>query len=130
MPPRDRCLWKVASVPSPKLARANCAVYIFTTAHRELGFDDSHTLTLPEFCWWLTRNGLADALPEDAALHVPRMPKPVIRSVTRETELVPRQLLGSEIVEVYVVILPLEQIATVTKQASYLQDFIKQQCLK
>ncbi|EJW0352593.1 DUF968 domain-containing protein [Escherichia coli] len=81
------------------IARANCAAYILTTARRELGFDDSHTLTLPEFCWWLARNGLADALPEDAARQVLRMPKPVIRSVTRETELVPGERHGREIVE-------------------------------
>lgn len=80
------------------MARANCAAYILTTARRELGFDDSHTLTLPEFCWWLARNGLTDALPEDAARQVLRMPKPVIRSVTRETELVPGERLGREIV--------------------------------
>lgn len=30
----------------------------------------------------------------------------------------------------YAAILPLEQIATVTNQAGYLQDYIKQQCLK
>lgn len=81
------------------LARANCAAYILTTARRELGFDDSHSLTLPEFCWWLARNGLADVLPEDAARQVLLMPKPVIKSVTRELDLVPGMPQAREIVE-------------------------------
>jgi len=81
------------------IARANCAEYILTTARRELGFDDSHPLTLPEFCWWLARNGLADLLPEDAARQLLRMPEPVIQSVTREADLVPGMPLAREIVE-------------------------------
>lgn len=81
------------------IARANCASYILTTARRELGFDDSHSLTLPEFCWWLARNGLADVLPEEAARQVLLMPKPVIKSVTREIDLVPGMPQAREIVE-------------------------------
>lgn len=81
------------------IARANCASYILTTARRELGFDDSHSLTLPEFCWWLARNGLADVLPEEAARQVLLMPKPVIKSVTRELDLVPGMPQAREIVE-------------------------------
>lgn len=80
-------------------ARANCASYILTTARRELGFDDSHSLTLPEFCWWLARNGLADVLPEEAARQVLLMRKPVIKSVTRELDLVPGMPQAREIVE-------------------------------
>ncbi|WBT59310.1 DUF968 domain-containing protein [Kosakonia oryzendophytica] len=72
-----------------RIARANCAAYIIRTARGELGFDDAHTLTLPELCWWLARNDLADAIPEGAARQVLRMPKQVIPSVTREIDLVP-----------------------------------------
>lgn len=81
------------------MARVNCAAYILTTARRELGFDDSHSLTLPEFCWWLARNGLADVLPEEAARQVLLLPKPVIKSVTRELDLVPGMPQAREIVE-------------------------------
>nr|WP_283946064.1 DUF968 domain-containing protein [Kosakonia sp. R1.Fl] len=81
------------------IARANCAAYILTTARRELGFDDSHSLTLPEFFMWLARNGLADVLPEEAARQVLLMPKPVIKSVTRELDLVPGMPQAREIVE-------------------------------
>ncbi|RCX00563.1 MULTISPECIES: DUF968 domain-containing protein [Kosakonia] len=81
------------------IAHANCAAYILTTARRELGFDDSHSLTLPEFCWWLARNGLADVLPEEAARQVLLMPKPVIKSVTRELDLVPGMPQARDIVE-------------------------------
>ncbi|PXW49729.1 uncharacterized protein DUF968 [Grimontella sp. AG753] len=71
------------------IALANCAAYILTAVRRELGFDDTHSLTLPELCWWLARNGLADVIPETAARQVLRLPKPVIQSVTRESDLVP-----------------------------------------
>lgn len=54
-----------------------------------LGFDDSHVVTMPELCWWLIRNDLADALPESAARKALRLPKPVVPSVTRESDLVP-----------------------------------------
>ncbi|HFG0021275.1 TPA: DUF968 domain-containing protein, partial [Escherichia coli] len=53
------------------------------------GFDDSHVVTMPELCWWLIRNDLADALPESAARKALRLPKPVVPSVTRESDLVP-----------------------------------------
>lgn len=71
------------------IALANCAAYILTAVRRELGFDDTHALTLPELCWWLARNGLADAIPETAARQILRLPKPVIQSVTREADIVP-----------------------------------------
>lgn len=71
------------------IALANCAAYILTAVRRELGFDDTHSLTLPELCWWLARNGLADAIPETAARQILRLPKPVIQSVTREADIVP-----------------------------------------
>ncbi len=37
---------------------------------------------MPELCWWLVRNDLADALPESAARKALRLPKPVVPSVT------------------------------------------------
>ncbi|GDV96930.1 hypothetical protein BvCmsSIP014_01489 [Escherichia coli] len=44
---------------------------------------------MPELCWWLIRNDLADALPESAARKALRLTKPVVPSVTRESYLVP-----------------------------------------
>ena len=44
---------------------------------------------ISELCWWLIRNDLADALPESAARKALRLPKPVVPSVTRESDLVP-----------------------------------------
>ncbi len=55
----------------------------------DLGFDYSHVVTMPELCWWLARNDLADALPESAARKALRSPKPVVPSVTRIVNLVP-----------------------------------------
>ncbi|HGV1643915.1 TPA: DUF968 domain-containing protein [Escherichia coli] len=65
------------------------AVGLPNLAPRYLGFDDSHVVTMPELCWWLIRNDLADALPESAARKALRLPKPVVPSVTRESDLVP-----------------------------------------
>ena len=50
---------------------------------------DCQVVTMPELCWWLVRNDLADALPESAARKALRLPKPVVPSVTRESDLVP-----------------------------------------
>ncbi|HBB9114312.1 TPA: DUF968 domain-containing protein, partial [Escherichia coli] len=71
------------------MATDNCARWVLSVVRRDLGFDDSHVVTMPELCWWLIRNDLADALPESAARKALRLPKPVVPSVTRESDLVP-----------------------------------------
>lgn len=71
------------------MATDNCARWVLSVVRRDLGFDDSHVVTMPELCWWLVRNDLADALPESAARKALRLPKPVVSSVTRESDLVP-----------------------------------------
>lgn len=85
----DNLLRDQQSSALESISLANCAAYILTAVRRELGFDDTHALTLPELCWWLARNGLADAIPETAARQILRLPKPVIQSVTREADIVP-----------------------------------------
>ncbi|WP_430734096.1 hypothetical protein [Escherichia coli] len=62
------------------MATDNCARWVLSVVRRDLGFDDSHVVTMPELCWWLIRNDLADALPESAARKVLRLPKPVVPS--------------------------------------------------
>ncbi|AMO48871.1 YdfU protein [Enterobacter sp. FY-07] len=81
------------------IARANAATYIIATARRELGFDNYHSLTLPEFCFWLARNGLANTLPDDAARQVLRIPKEGVKHVYRESDLVPGMPTPREIVQ-------------------------------
>ncbi|EEC8936129.1 DUF968 domain-containing protein, partial [Escherichia coli] len=49
------------------MATDNCARWVLSVVRRDLGFDDSHVVTMPELCWWLIRNDLAYALPESAA---------------------------------------------------------------
>jgi len=71
------------------MATDNCARWVLSVVRRDLGFDDSHVVTMPELCWWLVRNDLAGALPESAARKALRLPKPVVPSVTRESDLVP-----------------------------------------
>ncbi|ECE6306403.1 hypothetical protein DQC20_25425, partial [Salmonella enterica subsp. salamae] len=56
---------------------------------RDLGFDDMHAVTLPELCWWMVRNDLAEVLPESAARKALRMPKAIVQSATCESEIVP-----------------------------------------
>ncbi len=85
----DNLLREQHSSALEAIAMANCSAYILSTVRRELSFDDTHALTLPELCWWLARNGLADAIPETAARQILRLPKPVIQSVTRESDIVP-----------------------------------------
>ncbi len=60
------------------MATDNCARWVLSVVHQDLGFDDSHVVTMPELCWWLVRNDLADALPESAARKALRLPKPVV----------------------------------------------------
>ncbi len=69
------------------MATDNCARWVLSVVRRDLGFDDSHVVTMPELCWWLIRNDLADALPESAARKALRLPKPVVPSVTRKVTL-------------------------------------------
>ncbi len=51
-----------------------------------------HAVTLPELCWWMVRNNLAEVLPESAARKALRMPKAIVQSATRESEIVPSVL--------------------------------------
>lgn len=69
------------------IARANLVEFIIERVRMDLLFDDTHQLTIPELCWWLTRNDLADVIPEPLALKVLRMPPVEIKSVYRESEL-------------------------------------------
>ncbi len=41
------------------MATDNCARWVLSVVRRDLGFDDSHVVTMPELCWWLVRNDLA-----------------------------------------------------------------------
>ncbi|KDT41244.1 hypothetical protein AD15_4966 [Escherichia coli 3-105-05_S4_C2] len=61
------------------MATDNCARWVLSVVRRDLGFDDSHVVTMPELCWWLIRNDLADALPESAARKALRLPSLLCR---------------------------------------------------
>lgn len=69
------------------MARANMAAWIIKFVMADLRFDADHQLTIPELCWWLARNGLADTIPEDLARHVLQLPAEPIKPVYRESEL-------------------------------------------
>jgi hypothetical protein len=45
----------------------NLVKWLLERVNIMLGFSEDHTLTLPEFCWWMVRNDLADLIPESVA---------------------------------------------------------------
>ncbi|EDA5207397.1 hypothetical protein CC578_20790 [Salmonella enterica subsp. enterica serovar Thompson] len=71
------------------IAVENTTKWVLSVVCRDLGFDDMHAVTLPELCWWMVRNDLAEVLPESAAREALRMPKAIVQSATRESEIVP-----------------------------------------
>ncbi|WP_241966655.1 DUF968 domain-containing protein [Salmonella enterica] len=71
------------------IAVENTTKWVLSVVCRDLGFDDMHAVTLPELCWWMVRNDLAEVLPESAARKALRMPKAIVQSATRESEIVP-----------------------------------------
>ncbi|MEB6380075.1 DUF968 domain-containing protein [Leclercia adecarboxylata] len=71
------------------IARENLVAWLLSVVRAGLGFDDSHVVTLPELCWWLTLNKLAHAIPEAVARKVLRIPAEKVQSVTREADIVP-----------------------------------------
>ncbi|ECA8484642.1 DUF968 domain-containing protein, partial [Salmonella enterica subsp. enterica serovar Typhimurium] len=77
------------------IAVENTTKWVLSVVCRDLGFDDMHAVTLPELCWWMVRNNLAAVLPESAARKALRMPKAIVQSATRESEIVPSVLATS-----------------------------------
>ncbi|MBL5919809.1 DUF968 domain-containing protein [Lelliottia amnigena] len=71
------------------IARKNLVSWLIWTVNGQLGFSDDHVLTLPEFCWWMVKNDLADLIPESVATKALRIEPEVIRSVMRESDIVP-----------------------------------------
>lgn len=71
------------------IAAGNLVSWILEVIRRDSGFPESHILTLPELCWWMVRNDLADVIPESVAHKGLRPPDEKIRSVMRESDIVP-----------------------------------------
>jgi len=69
------------------MARANVAEWLLWFIRGDFQFGADHQLTIPELCWWLARNDLSDAIPENLARHALRLPDEPIQSVYRESEL-------------------------------------------
>lgn len=82
---RDQTTERLAGI-----ARENLVSWILSVVLRELGFSDDHQLTLPEFCWWMVRSGLADVIPEGIATKAMGMKPEEHQSVMRESDIVPR----------------------------------------
>ncbi|RVR52531.1 DUF968 domain-containing protein, partial [Citrobacter freundii] len=71
------------------IARQNLVSWLLKVVNGQLGFSEDHVLTLPEFCWWMVRNDLADEIPEAVAHKALRLKKESHQSVTRESDIVP-----------------------------------------
>ncbi|WP_110877016.1 DUF968 domain-containing protein [Franconibacter helveticus] len=72
-----------------EIVTSNVVAWVIAMARCALGFDDSHTLTLPELCWWALREEVTHALPDSITRRALRLPAEPIQSVTREIDLVP-----------------------------------------
>ncbi|MCI1899273.1 MAG: DUF968 domain-containing protein [Enterobacter sp.] len=71
------------------IARRNLVSWLVRSVNGQLGFNDDHELTLPEFCWWMVRNDLADLIPESVASKALRIKPESFSSVMRESDIVP-----------------------------------------
>lgn len=71
------------------IAAGNLVSWILEVIRRDSGFPESHILTLPELCWWMVRNDLADEIPEAVAHKALRLNEDTHQSVTRESDIVP-----------------------------------------
>ncbi|EAA9183840.1 DUF968 domain-containing protein [Salmonella enterica subsp. enterica serovar Alachua] len=71
------------------IARENLVFWLLKVVNGQLGFSEDHILTLPEFCWWMVRNDLADEIPEAVAHKALRLKKESHQPVTRESDIVP-----------------------------------------
>ncbi|MBS0852749.1 DUF968 domain-containing protein [Enterobacter sp. JGM127] len=81
---RDQTTERLAGI-----ARENLVSWLLATVTGQLGFSEDHVLTLPEFCWWMVRNGLADVIPEKLAAKALRIEPETIQSVMRESDIMP-----------------------------------------
>ncbi len=72
------------------IAVENTTKWVLSVVCRDLGFDDMHAVTLPELCWWMVRNNLAEVLPESAARKALRMPKQLSSQLPVKVKLFPR----------------------------------------
>lgn len=71
------------------IAMQNLVKWLLERVNIMLGFSAEHTLTLPEFCWWMVRNDLADLIPESVASQALRIKPEKHSSVMRESDIVP-----------------------------------------
>lgn len=81
---RDQSTERLAGI-----ARKNLVSWLLKTVSGQLGFSEDHVLTLPEFCWWLVKNGLADVIPESMAIKALRLQSEPMESVMRESDITP-----------------------------------------
>ncbi|VAE66577.1 Protein of uncharacterised function (DUF968) [Enterobacter hormaechei] len=78
----------------------NLVKWLLERVNIDLGFSPDHTLSLPEFCWWMVRNDLADFVPESVASKALRIKPEQHSSVMRESDIVPSLSATNDAVDV------------------------------
>lgn len=71
------------------IASKNLVSWIMSVIRTDLGFPESHVLTLPELCWWMVRNDLGNVISESVAHKALRLPAEEPKSIMRESDIVP-----------------------------------------
>ncbi|ELS1887246.1 DUF968 domain-containing protein [Raoultella ornithinolytica] len=71
------------------IARVNLVSWMISVIRSQLGFNEDHTLTIPELCWWMIINDLAHVIPEALAHKALRLPPVKHQSVMKESDITP-----------------------------------------
>ncbi|UXE39605.1 DUF968 domain-containing protein [Raoultella ornithinolytica] len=71
------------------IALGNLVSWLISVIRSQLGFNEDHTLTIPELCWWLVINDLAHVIPEGLAHKALRLPQVPHQSVMKESDIIP-----------------------------------------
>lgn len=72
-----------------QLVGVNNADWVIDTARIALGLDAQRSLSLAELCWWAVGAGIGDEITEEMARRSLRIKDDSIKSVYRESEIVP-----------------------------------------
>ncbi len=72
-----------------QLVGVNNADWVIDTARIALGLDAQRSLSLAELCWWAVGAGIGDEITEEMARRSLRIKDDGIKSVYRESEIVP-----------------------------------------
>lgn len=82
-----------------QLAHQNLAAWLVDTVRHAITGTQERELSLAELCWWAVRNGVAEAIPESIVSKSLGLRPEAIRSVYRESEIVPGEQTATSILK-------------------------------